>query len=92
MQAGQAAFLLVRLIFTPHGQEDYTHWLAADRATFKRINRRHANSQDRRSRDLNFPADPTNGTAAPARLRHYVPPRTFEATGHHRGRSARLPH
>jgi len=29
----------VRLVFTPHGWEDYTYWLAADRTTLKRINR-----------------------------------------------------
>jgi toxin YoeB len=29
----------VRLVFTPHGWEDYTCWLAADRASLKRINR-----------------------------------------------------
>jgi toxin YoeB len=29
----------VRLVFTPPGWEDYTYWLAADRATLKRINR-----------------------------------------------------
>jgi toxin YoeB len=29
----------VRLVFTPHGWEDYTYLLAADRATLKRINR-----------------------------------------------------
>jgi toxin YoeB len=29
----------VRLVFTPHGWEDYTYWLAEDRATLKRINR-----------------------------------------------------
>ena len=29
----------VRLVFTPHGWEDYTYWLAADRSTLKRINR-----------------------------------------------------
>jgi Txe/YoeB family toxin of Txe-Axe toxin-antitoxin module len=29
----------VRLVFTPHGWEDYTYRLAADRATLKRINR-----------------------------------------------------
>ena len=29
----------MRLVFTPHGWEDYTYWLAADRATLKRINR-----------------------------------------------------
>jgi toxin YoeB len=29
----------VRLVFTPHGWEDYTYWLTADRAAVKRINR-----------------------------------------------------
>jgi toxin YoeB len=29
----------VRLVFTPHGWEDYTHWQTADRAIVKRINR-----------------------------------------------------
>lgn len=29
----------MRLVFTPHGWEDYTYWLAADRATLKRIDR-----------------------------------------------------
>jgi toxin YoeB len=29
----------MRLVFTPHAWEDYTHWLSADRATLKRINR-----------------------------------------------------
>jgi len=29
----------VRLAFTPHGWEDYTYWLTADRATLNRINR-----------------------------------------------------
>ncbi|HET9777950.1 MAG TPA: Txe/YoeB family addiction module toxin [Propionibacteriaceae bacterium] len=29
----------MRLVFTPHGWEDYTYWLAADRATLGRINR-----------------------------------------------------
>jgi toxin YoeB len=29
----------MRLVFTPNGRADYTHWLAADRATLKRINR-----------------------------------------------------
>jgi toxin YoeB len=29
----------VRLVFTPHGWEDYLHWQTADRAMLKRINR-----------------------------------------------------
>ena len=29
----------MRLVFTPHGWEDYSYWLTADRATLKRINR-----------------------------------------------------
>jgi len=29
----------VRLVFTPLGWGDYTYWLAADRATLKRVNR-----------------------------------------------------
>jgi len=29
----------MRLVFTPHAWQDYTHWLSADRATLKRINR-----------------------------------------------------
>lgn len=29
----------MRLVFTPHGWDDYTYWLATDRTTLKRINR-----------------------------------------------------
>lgn len=29
----------MRLLFTPNGWEDHQHWLSADRATLKRINR-----------------------------------------------------
>ncbi len=29
----------MRLVFTANGWEDYRHWLSADRATVKRINR-----------------------------------------------------
>lgn len=29
----------MRLVFTPNGWDDYKHWLVADRATLKRINR-----------------------------------------------------
>ncbi|MGH9291483.1 MAG: type II toxin-antitoxin system YoeB family toxin, partial [Acidimicrobiales bacterium] len=30
---------VVRLVFTPQGWDDYTHWQQADRAIVKRINR-----------------------------------------------------
>lgn len=29
----------MRLVFTPHGWADYTHWQTADRQNLKRINR-----------------------------------------------------
>ena len=29
----------MRIVFTPHGWEDYVHWQTADRAILKRINR-----------------------------------------------------
>ena len=29
----------MRLVFTPHGWEDCTYWLSADRAALRRINR-----------------------------------------------------
>lgn len=29
----------MRLVFTPHGWDDYVHWQSADRATLKRVNR-----------------------------------------------------
>ena len=29
----------MRLVFTPHGWDDYTHWQSADRAILKRVNR-----------------------------------------------------
>jgi toxin YoeB len=29
----------MRLVFTPHGWDDYTYWLNSDRAVLKRINR-----------------------------------------------------
>jgi toxin YoeB len=29
----------VRLVFTPHGWDDYTHWQSADRQVLKRVNR-----------------------------------------------------
>lgn len=29
----------MRLVFTPHGWDDYLHWQTADRAVLKRVNR-----------------------------------------------------
>lgn len=29
----------MRLVFTPHGWDDYRHWQTADRAVLKRVNR-----------------------------------------------------
>jgi toxin YoeB len=29
----------MRLVFTPHGWDDYTYWLGADHAIVKRVNR-----------------------------------------------------
>lgn len=29
----------MRLVFTPRGWEDYTHWASVDRATLRRVNR-----------------------------------------------------
>ena len=29
----------MRLVFTPHGWEDYQHWVQTDRATLKRLKR-----------------------------------------------------
>jgi toxin YoeB len=29
----------MRLVFTPHGWDDYTYWLNSDRTVLKRINR-----------------------------------------------------
>jgi toxin YoeB len=50
----------MRLVFTPHGWEDYTHWQAADRATLKRVNR----LIDEIVRD------PFEGIGKPEQLRH----------------------
>lgn len=50
----------MRLVFTPHGWEDYTHWLAADRATLRRVNR---------LIDAVLP-DPFEGIGKPEQLRH----------------------
>lgn len=50
----------MRLVFTPHAWEDYTHWLAADRATLKRINRLIDDVL----------RDPFEGIGKPEQLRH----------------------
>ena len=50
----------MRLVFTPHGWEDYTWWQSADRATLKRINR----LIDAALRD------PASGIGKPETLRH----------------------
>jgi toxin YoeB len=52
----------VRLVFTPHGWEDYTYWLAIDRTTLKRINRLIDDALQ----------DPVTGIGKPERLRHLL--------------------
>jgi toxin YoeB len=52
----------VRLIFTPHGREDYTYWPSADRATLKRINRLIGDAL----------CDPAAGIGKPEPLRHML--------------------
>jgi len=50
----------VRLVFTPHGWEDYTFWLGADRTAVKRLNRLIDDAL----------SDPTSGIGKPEPLRH----------------------
>lgn len=50
----------MRLVFTPHGWEDYTHWQATDRAMVKRINRLIDDVL----------RDPFSGIGKPEQLRH----------------------
>jgi toxin YoeB len=50
----------VRLVFTPHGWDDYTHWQAADRALLQRI--------IRLIEDIL--RDPFDGIGKPESLRH----------------------
>jgi toxin YoeB len=52
----------VRLVFTPHGWADYTHWLSTDRATVNRINRLIDGAL----------RDPTSGIGKPEPLRHML--------------------
>jgi len=50
----------VRLVFTPHGWEDYQHWVQTDQATLTRLNR----LLDDVLRD------PFTGLGKPEQLRH----------------------
>jgi len=50
----------MRLVFTPNGWEDYQHWVAADRAMLKRINRLIDDTL----------RDPFSGIGKPEQLRH----------------------
>lgn len=61
-QQVDASERVVRLVFTPHGWEDYTFWLAADRNTLKRINRLIDDAL----------RDPTAGIGKPEPLRHLL--------------------
>ncbi|GAC1592178.1 MAG: Txe/YoeB family addiction module toxin [Acidimicrobiales bacterium] len=50
----------MRLVFTPHGWEDYQHWVQTDRSTLKRLNRLIEDAQ----------RDPYVGIGRPEQLRH----------------------
>jgi toxin YoeB len=50
----------VRVVFTPHGWDDYTHWQTTDRSILKRIDR--LIDEARR--------DPFAGIGKPEQLRH----------------------
>jgi len=52
----------VRLVFTPHGREDYQHWVQTDRATLKRLNRLIDDAL----------RDPFTGIGKPEQLRHVL--------------------
>lgn len=52
----------MRLVFTPNGWTDYTHWLTADRATLNRINRLIDDAL----------RDPFTGIGKPEPLRHML--------------------
>lgn len=65
----------MRLVFTPNGWDDYTHWLSADRATLKRINRLIDDAL----------RDPTAGIGKPEPLRHmFAGARSRRITDEHR--------
>jgi toxin YoeB len=50
----------VRVVFTPHGWDDYTHWQTTDRSILKRINRLVDDAR----------RDPFTGIGKPEQLRH----------------------
>lgn len=50
----------MRLVFTPHGWDDYQHWVQTDHATVKRLNRLLEDSL----------RDPYAGIGKPEQLRH----------------------
>lgn len=50
----------MRLVVTPHGWEDYQHWVQTDRTTLKRINRLIEDVL----------RDPFTGIGKPEQLRH----------------------
>jgi toxin YoeB len=50
----------VRLVFTPHGWDDYQHWVQTDRTTVKRINKLIDDVL----------RDPFTGIGKPEQLRH----------------------
>ncbi len=52
----------MRLVFTPHGWDDYLHWQKTDRATVKRINRLIEDTL----------RDPFAGIGKPEALRHVL--------------------
>ena len=52
----------MRLVFTPHGWDDYQHWVTNDRATLKRINRLIEESL----------REPFKGIGKPEPLRHIL--------------------
>ena len=52
----------MRLVFTPHGWEDYTFWIETDRAMLRRVNRLIEAAL----------RDPTSGIGKPEPLRHLL--------------------
>ncbi len=50
----------MRVVFTPHGWDDYTHWQTTDRSIIKRINRLIDDAR----------RDPFTGIGKPEQLRH----------------------